>query len=69
MNYSKNVTWLIEPKFDHALSFCNKKALVCIDQKWGFIEHPLDIENTNGIKYNSDIKIDEIDLIEKQKLN
>ena len=50
---------IIEPVFDHALSFRNKKALVCMKQKWGFIEHPENPENLNDIKTDKDIIIND----------
>lgn len=61
--------FIIDPIFEHALSFCNNKALVCMEQKWGFIEHPLYIEKANDFKSDSDLKVGDIDLTEKAKLN
>lgn len=56
---------ITEPVFDHALIFKNKKALVCMKQKWGFIEHPEYQENLNDFKTYFDIKVDDIKRAEK----
>jgi hypothetical protein len=59
---------IIEPVFDYALSFKNMKALVCMKQKWGFIEHPINPEDINDFKTDIDIKSVDIKPAEKTKI-
>jgi len=45
----KTGRFVIEEIFDHALNFANNRALVCLNQKWGIIKHPLYANSLNEL--------------------